>query len=183
MSAKQATAVARDDRETADTRLSKKISYRKGGDLFDPIAAAEKSMDNLSNQFGPWLEAEIAKLTAAWTAYTEAGRTDEHLKPLVNSAHEVKSLGGTLGFTRTGEAAASLVRLFEYIPDSARLPGRLVDQHVHAVRAIFHEIGRAGKREAEKMAEATNLVHELVDATNALILARTGGKPPETAEK
>jgi hypothetical protein len=71
--------------------------------------------------------------------------------------------------------ADSLCRLIEHTPDVPRLPLRLVDQHVDAMRAIVHrntrgDVGRYASELAEKLRHVTDefLLHENRDRPDAL---------------
>jgi len=64
-------------------------------------------------------------------------------------------------------AADSLCRLIEHSPDVTRIPHKLIDQHVDAVRAIYREYSRSDAEElaarlCKRLREVTDefLIHE-----------------------
>ena len=121
----------------------------------DLIAKAEAALAALSDQFGPWLQGELAKL--------EAARADLDLDPLDVSAldalhhhaHDLKGLGTTCPFARITRLAASLCRLVAaYIPGH---PPRLdlIDAHIQAIKTVLTEnLGNADQDPARTMSEA-----------------------------
>ena len=121
----------------------------------DLIAKAEAALAALSDQFGPWLQGELAKL--------EAARADLDLDPLDASAldalhhhvHDLKGLGTTCQFASITRLAASLCRLV-----AAHLPGHpprldLIDAHIQAIKTVLSEnLGNADQDPARTMVEA-----------------------------
>ena len=61
-------------------------------------------------------------------------------------------------------AADSLCRLIEHTPDPTRIPAKLVDQHVDAVRAIHREYSRSDAKEL-----ATTLTKRLRAVTDEFL--------------
>ena len=64
------------------------------------------------------------------------------LAPVVEGDEDPVGEAATFGFPEVAGVAESLCRLLEHTPDSTRIPIKLVDQHVDAVRAIIREHAR-----------------------------------------
>ena len=109
---------------------------------------------------------------------------------LFHAAHDIKGEVATFGYPAVAAAADSLCRLIEYTPDATRIPIKLVDQHVDAVRAIYREYSRSDAKElaamlTERLREVTDefLLHENRDRPD--VLEQIKGGPslvPEQAE-
>ena len=69
-------------------------------------------------------------------------------------------------------AADSLCRLIEYTPDGNRIPIKLVDQHVDAVRAIYREYSRS---DAEEL--AASLTGRLREVTDEFLIHENRDRP------
>ena len=69
---------------------------------------------------------------------------------------------------RWRRAADSLCRLIEYTPDATRIPLKLVDQHVDAVRAIYREYSRSDAKELAAM-----LTQRLREVTDEFLSTKT----------
>jgi HPt (histidine-containing phosphotransfer) domain-containing protein len=121
-----------------DLRRKAKERRSKPGD-FDPVAAAEAAMSEMSQTFSGWMDTETETLIAAWTACVDADFADGERKELFARAHDIKGQAATLGFPAAGQVAASLCRLLDLVAPAAKIPRELVRQHAFAVRAIAHE--------------------------------------------
>ena len=78
--------------------------------------------------------------------------------------------------------ADSLCRLIELTPEAKRIPAKLVDQHVDAVRAIYREYSRSDAKDlanllTSRLREVTDefLIHENRDRPD--VLAQIQGPP------
>ena len=109
----------------------------------DPVARAEKALQEISGEFSDWMNEELERLDAARRKVTEKGLDWQNREELFLSAHDVKGDSGTFGFPLVAGAAESLCRLLEHSPDLSRIPMSIIDQHVDAVRAIAREYKRA----------------------------------------
>ena len=94
---------------------------------------------------------------------------------LFRAAHDIKGQAATFGYPLVAPVADSLCRLIEHTPEVTRLPLRLIDQHVDAVRAVVHrntrgDVGKYAAELAEKLRHVTDefLLHENRDRPDAL---------------
>jgi chemotaxis protein histidine kinase CheA len=108
----------------------------------DPVARAEKALEQLSSEFSGWMDAECERLDNARVKIKESGFTKATREALFHAAHDIKGEAATFGFPSVASAADSLCRLIEHTPDMLRIPHPLVDQHVDAIRAIVRENAR-----------------------------------------
>ena len=122
-------------------KLKKAVEKLKPGAKvdFDPVARAEAALAELADDFSVWMDQECARLDAARNAVKTTGITPGNRDVLFRAAHDMKGQAATFGFPQVAPVADSLCRLIEHMPDIARLPLRLVDQHVDAIRAITHK--------------------------------------------
>ena len=124
-----------------ELRRAVSVAEHGGGD--DPVARAEAALQELSSEFGQWMQAEVERLEAARLAVRGLGFTADTQGELFRVAHDIKGEAATFGYPAAAGVADSLCRLMEHTPELARVPMALVDQHVDAVRAIVREQGRA----------------------------------------
>jgi HPt (histidine-containing phosphotransfer) domain-containing protein len=108
----------------------------------NPIARAEAALVELSSEFGSWMESESARLETARQNISKVGFNETTRDALFRAIHDIKGEAATFGFPEVAGVAESLCRLLEHTADSARIPVKLVDQHVDAVRAIVREHAR-----------------------------------------
>ena len=108
-----------------------------------PVTRAERALAALSTEFTSWMESECERLDKARQRISEGGFTEANKELLFHAAHDIKGEASTFGFPLVTAAADSLCRLIEYTPDVTRIPLKLVDQHVDAVRAIYREYSRS----------------------------------------
>ncbi len=161
---------------TPENRLRKAVStapMQPGEE--DPVARAEKALAALSDDFGSWMESECDRLDAARQTVLKTGFTTNSKDVLFRAAHDIKGEAATFGFPLVASAADSLCRLIEYTPDITRIPVKLMDQHVDAVRAIFREYSRSDAEDLTAMLtgrlrEVTDefLMHENCDRPDVL---------------
>jgi len=158
---------------TVENKLRKAVSnqpYAPGEE--DPVARAEKALAELSSEFGSWMESECARLDAARNAVAKAGFSKQSKEALFHAAHDIKGEVATFGFPAVAAAADSLCRLIEYTPDQTRIPLKLVDQHVDAVRAIYREYTRSDAKEL-----AATLTRRLREVTDEFLLHENRNRP------
>ncbi len=156
-----------------ENKLRKAVSvspYTPGED--DPVARAEMALAALSSEFGSWMEQECDRLDRARQAVNKGGFTKSTKEALFHAAHDIKGEAATLGFPLVASAADSLCRLIEYTPDQTRIPFKLVDQHVDAVRAIYREYSRS---DAEELAAL--LTGRLREVTDEYLIAENRDRP------
>jgi HPt (histidine-containing phosphotransfer) domain-containing protein len=144
-------------------KLKKAVQRLKPGEkvAFDPVERAEAALAELAADFSVWMESECARLDAARNAVRASGITQGSKDVLFRAAHDIKGQAATFGYPMVAPVADSLCRLIEHTPDIARLPLRLIDQHVDAVRAIVHrntrgDVGKYAAELAEKLRHVTD---------------------------
>jgi HPt (histidine-containing phosphotransfer) domain-containing protein len=158
---------------TPENKLRKMVSVRPlAPGEEDPIARAEKALAELSSEFGSWMESECERLDKARQAVNKGGFTKSTKEGLFHAAHDIKGEAATFGFPLVAAAADSLCRLIEYTPDPTRIPFKLVDQHVDAVRAIYREYSRSNAEEL-----AATLTGRLREVTDEFLLHENRGRP------
>ena len=138
----------------------------------DPVARAEKALSELSGEFASWMESECQRLDKARDAITTGGFTGANKEALFHAAHDIKGEAATFGFPLVALAADSLCRLIEHTPETDRIPLKLVDQHVDAVRAIYREYARSDAKEL-----ASILTKRLRAVTDEFLIHENRGRP------
>ena len=146
---------------TRPNELRKAISAAPAAAGDDPVARAEKALAELSNEFSDWMDLECERLDAARHAVKTSSFTRKTRDALFHAAHDIKGEAATFGFPAVSSAADSLCRLIEYTPDATRIPLKLVDQHVDAVRAIIREYHRTDAADLAQM--LTQRLREVTD--------------------
>jgi HPt (histidine-containing phosphotransfer) domain-containing protein len=144
---------------TPENRLRGAVSTNTPGEPHDDtVARAEKALAQLSCEFGSWMDSECDRLDKARRAFAkDVARSNADA--LFHAAHDIKGEAATFGYPAIASAAESLCRLIEYKPDTARIPLKLIDQHVDAVRAIYREYARSDAKELA--ATLTKRLHEV----------------------
>jgi HPt (histidine-containing phosphotransfer) domain-containing protein len=158
---------------TPENKLRKAVStkpYLPGEE--DPVTRAEKALDALSGEFANWMEQECDRLDKARQSIVSGGFTTSGKDALFHAAHDIKGEAATFGFPLVAAAADSLCRLIEYTPDLTRVPMKLVDQHVDAVRAIYREYS---KSDAEAL--AASLTGRLREVTDEFLIHENRNRP------
>jgi chemotaxis protein histidine kinase CheA len=130
-------------------RLRQFVSQGSSNDP-DPVARAEQALQELSSEFGAWMDTECDRLHAVRTDIHSQGLNEKTHGALFHAAHDLKGQATTYGFPLATEIADSLCRLIEHTPDMSRIPLALIDQHVDAIRAIVREQDRADAAEIGK---------------------------------
>lgn len=156
-----------------ENKLRKAVSttpFAAGED--DPVARAERALAELSSEFGSWMETECDRLDQARRTIIASGFTKAAKEKLFHAAHDIKGEAATLGFPLVAAVADSLCRLIEYTPDAMRIPIKLVDQHVDAVRAIHREYSRSNAEEL-----AALLTGRLREVTDEFLIAENRDRP------
>lgn len=156
-----------------ENKLRKAVSVQPfSAEDDDPVARAEMALAELSNEFGSWMDQECERLDKARQAVSAGGFTKANKEAMFHAAHDIKGQAATLGYPAVAAAADSLCRLIEYTPDLMRIPVKLVDQHVDAVRAIYREYARS---DAEDLAAL--LTKRLRDVTDDFLVRENSGRP------
>lgn len=138
----------------------------------DPVARAEKALEELSSEFGSWMDSECDRLDQARLLISTGGFIKANKQKLFHAAHDIKGEAATFGFPLVADAADSLCRLIEYTPDANRIPIKLVDQHVDAVRAIYREYSHS---DAEDLAAL--LTGRLREVTDEFLIHENRDRP------
>jgi hypothetical protein len=141
----------------------------------DPVAHAEKALEQLSSEFSSWMNAECERLDAARRDVKLKGFIKTSHEALFHAAHDIKGEAATFGYPFVADSADSLCRLLEHTPDMTRIPIELSDQHVDAVRAIVREksrpdIAQIAETLTKRLRDVTDefLAHENRDRPEAL---------------
>jgi chemotaxis protein histidine kinase CheA len=141
------------------------LKQRVGGALprldADAIARAEEALKSLASQFDDWMDEELSKLEAAWTAASKEGLEGEVGTALFRAAHDVKGLGTTYEFPLVTRLAAPLCRLLETPELRAVARLDLAGALVNAVRVAIRDrvrtdddpVGRALAQESEAIVD------------------------------
>jgi len=157
---------------TPEHKLRKALSGRALAPGEDPVARAERALADLSHEFPAWMEAECERLLKARDAMKNSGFTTAITEQMFHAAHDIKGDAATFGYPACAAAADSLCRLIEYAPNCTRIPLKLVEQHVDAVRAIIREYSRS---------DAVDLAHQLTsclrEVTDEFLLHENRDRP------
>lgn len=138
----------------------------------DPVARAEMALAELAGEFGSMMDEECDRLDKERRAVLTSGFTKANTERLFHAAHDIKGQAATFGYPAVASAADSLCRLIEYTPDATRIPARLVDQHVDAVRAIYREYSRSDAQDLASM-----LTQRLRDVTDEFLIRENRNRP------
>jgi len=138
----------------------------------DPVARAEAALAELAGEFDGWMLAECDRLEAARQDVKGSGFTRRTHDALFRAVHDIKGEAGTFGYPAVAGAADSLCRLLEHTPEMQRIPLRLVDQHVDAVRAIVREYARP-----DLLNTAAALTRRLREVTDEFLRQENGFRP------
>ena len=157
---------------TPQNKLRKAVFDRPLDPNDDPISRAEKALADLSGEFSSWMDEECDRLDRARQAVKTKGFTHANKEQLFHAAHDIKGEAATFGFPACAGAADSLCRLIEYAPDATKIPFKLIDQHVDAVRAIIREYSRS-----DAIALAALLNQRLREVTDEFLLRENRERP------
>jgi HPt (histidine-containing phosphotransfer) domain-containing protein len=156
-----------------ENKLRKAISTKPalpGED--DPVSRAEQALAELSSEFSVWMDEECERLDKARRGVIDGGFGKKNKEALFHAAHDIKGQAATLGYPAVASAADSLCRLIEFTPEADRIPLRLVDQHVDAVRAIYREYARSDAKDL-----AANLTRRLREVTDDFLIRENHDRP------
>jgi chemotaxis protein histidine kinase CheA len=138
----------------------------------DPVARAEKALAELSPEFANWMDSECERLDSARRNLLKDGHSSANKEALFRAAHDIKGEAATFGYPAVASAANSLCRLIEHTPAASRIPLKLIDQHVDAVRAIYREYARSDAKEL-----ADTLTKRLRDVTDEFLMRENHDRP------
>ena len=157
---------------TPENKLRKAASTTPYAPGDDPVARAEQALAELSSEFSTWMDIECQRLDKARCDIAVDGFTEASKNDLFHAAHDIKGQAATFGFPLVALAADSLCRLIEYSSDMTRIPVKLVDQHVDAVRAIYHEYAHSDAKEL-----AATLTKRLRVVTDEFLIQENRDRP------
>ena len=103
------------------------------------IEKAEKAIQQLSGQFGAWLQEELTKLDHAHGRIKEEGLTGDAGTDFYLRAHDIKGLGTTYEYPSVTRIAGSLCKLLDDEDKRMKAPMVLVDAHVNAIKACVRD--------------------------------------------
>lgn len=153
-------------------RVSNKLKDKalvEGNDFGNDLAAikrAEKALVGLSENFDDWMLLELNNLSSIWDEIKGQPLTEEAVERLFMVAHDIKGQATTLGYPWISKFSASLCALLEESPDKASVPAQLIEHHIHAARACYHE------KKGENIDTLSNsLFKELAGVTRDYVLA------------
>ncbi len=141
-------------------------------DLDDPVARAEKALEDLSGEFRNWMEIETDRLADAHAAILRDGFTNFTREELFRAAHDIKGDAATFGFPSAGAAAESLCRIIEHAPDLDQVPSDLIAHHINAIQAIVRE-----RTKADTAGMASELSRQLRDVTDEYLALANRDRP------
>ena len=118
------------------------------------------------------MDSECERLDVARQGVAKSGFTKSTKEALFHAAHDIKGEAATFGYPAVAAVADSLCRLIEHTPDATRIPFKLVDQHVDAVRAIIREYSRSDAEELSAM-----LTKRLREVTDEFLVHENRGRP------
>ncbi len=119
--------------------LKSKLGNRLKSFDADAIKRAEAALAGMANQFGDWLNDELAKLEAAHKIVLADTSTDKEMEAFYRHAHDLKGLGTTYGFPIVSQFAGSLCRLIDSPDGRAKAPKSLLSAHVAAIGAAVRQ--------------------------------------------
>jgi HPt (histidine-containing phosphotransfer) domain-containing protein len=155
-----------------ENKLRKAVVAKAPDDDDDPVARAEKALSNLSGEFSAWMDSECERLDRARQAVSTDGFNKNSKEALFHASHDIKGQAATFGYPAMADAANSLCRLIEFTPEATRIPLKLVDQHVDAVRAIYREYARS-----DAVALAALLTQRLREVTDEFLMRENHDRP------
>jgi HPt (histidine-containing phosphotransfer) domain-containing protein len=156
-----------------ENKLRKAISTKPAlPDEDDPVSRAEQALAQLSSEFGTWMDEECERLDKARRGVIDGGFFKTNKEALFHAAHDIKGQAATFGYPAVASAADSLCRLIEYTPEAERIPLKLVEQHVDAVRAIYREYARSDAKEL-----AATLTKRLREVTDDFLVRENHDRP------
>src|SRR6185312_13179796 len=158
---------------TPDTsKMRKLVRAASPDDKDDPVARAEAALAQISGEFSSWMNDECERLDAARRKARDTGLNKQTCQELFLAAHDVKGDSGTFGYPAVVPAADSLCRLIEHTPDAMKIPMKLIDQHVDAVRAIVREYARGDIAQV-----AMALTSKLRQVTDEFLISENRHRP------
>jgi chemotaxis protein histidine kinase CheA len=140
------------------------------------IARAEAALQRLSSRFEDWVNEELSKLLAAWSAFEAAPSDPKSKNNLHRAAHDLKGLAPTYGYPLVGRMCATLCKLTGDEHGDLKPPASLLKAHVDGVKVAVHR-----KITGSENPTGLALANELEQQTKALIAQQKEPLPPPKA--
>ena len=140
------------------------------------IQKAEQALAKLSDQFGDWIQEELANLVTAWGVYEKEGGSEANKVELHRRAHDLKGLAPTYGYPLVGRICGSLCKLTSDEAIGINPPLSILRAHVDAVKAIVN-----GKIMSAEHPVGLALAAELEARMLELVQSMTPPAPPPKA--
>jgi chemotaxis protein histidine kinase CheA len=131
----------------------------------DPIARAETALKQIKGEFRGWMNTECDTIESVRATIHDDGPTEQSMERLFNAAHDIIGHGDVFGFPLARKIAESLCHLISSASQPAKLPLKLIDAHVDAVRAVVRE----GVHEADDRT-GTEIYERLIKLTGAYLM-------------
>jgi HPt (histidine-containing phosphotransfer) domain-containing protein len=112
------------------------LKAKMGNGGIDPaaIARAEAAVEEISNDFPAWMQADVERLAQRHAEFVATKGAELHTA-LHRATHDVKGHAATLGYPLAARVAASLCDLLE----SELRPAALVAAHVDVIQMIVRD--------------------------------------------
>ncbi|MEE8276215.1 MAG: Hpt domain-containing protein [Alphaproteobacteria bacterium] len=141
-------------------RLRAKVGYGHG---IDPRAAsrAEATLAKEKTQSDDWANEYLAAMHETIDALDgRRGQRQDHIAKLFRVSHELRGVGGTVGYPLVTGICANLCRYLDGLPAYVDAEGEVLRAHTDALRAVIHNkvAGEGGSTGAELVAELQALV-------------------------
>lgn len=114
------------------------------------IEAAEQAIEQLSSEFGDWLNIELDRLTETIENMRRDGWQEDHADQLYTITHDLKGQATTLGYPTITEICDTLCNLLENIPDKQRLSLNVVEIFVTSIKTIIEQCERNEENQKAK---------------------------------
>lgn len=114
------------------------------------IEAAEQAIEQLSSEFGDWINIELDRLTKTIVNLRQDGWQEEHADQLYTITHDLKGQATTLGYPTITEICDTLCNLLETIPDKQRLSLNVVEIFITSIKTIIDQCERNEENQKAK---------------------------------
>jgi hypothetical protein len=115
-----------------------KAKVGTGGLDSSAIKRAEAAIDDLKDEFGAWIVADVNRLVDTRDGYKAQTNADT-LGNLYRASHDLKGQASTFDFPLVARVASSLCKLTDDTTFGLELPIALINAHVEAIKVIVRE--------------------------------------------
>ncbi|MEM6665289.1 MAG: hypothetical protein AAF638_02675 [Pseudomonadota bacterium] len=116
------------------------------------IARANGAIEDLSSNFGNWIEDEIGKLIAAAADIQTSGYSPARLKTLFIASHELRGNATMFGEPSISQIADTLCSLIDTMQENdAKVPPEALITYVYAIKAVHREKGAANTEMTDEL--------------------------------